>query len=510
MDTEIELKFVATQDMAEPLAALLQRYPIRSQDDAQLGNIYFDTEDRRLRGWDCGLRVRSRDGHHEQTIKTAGQVVGGLYQRPEYNLPVNGEWPELAAFPADIWPSGTDVGALQGALRPLFRTDFRRRSWRIEAAEGVEIEVAYDQGQVGVDERQVPLCEVELELVRGPARSLFDLAAELVQLGGLRLGSVSKAQRGYQLAGLSPAPDIKRMGFAPVNAQLTAGEALFTVLQYGLNHWQYHEELFMSQPTLAALAQLRNGVGLLQQAQAIFADLYVSLGPRPWQEELRWLEGEFHWLDEALTLQRLTAERGHYLRPLQCQQELLAVLQAEQAALPSLESMQALLVSPRYARLVLAISAWLYDKQALMEADSPQMRAPVCEFASQQLRLSWRELHEGDLLAPSLDYSGYLSLVGKLRRNLLVGVSFAALYDQEQQQGFRLPWLGMLHRMEELEHFEVLDRLCGQLATPARLELAEWLTAQVTPRLLELDQARLQALNMPPYWEPPAGAAERD
>ena len=42
--------------------------------------------------------------------------------------------------------------------------------------------------------------------------------------------------------------------------------------------------------------------------------------------------------------------------------------------MPSLESMQALLVSPRYAQLVLAISAWLFDKQAIMEADSPLMR----------------------------------------------------------------------------------------------------------------------------------------
>lgn len=501
METEIELKFVAAQDVAEPLAALLQHYPIRGQDDAQLGNIYFDTEDRRLRGWDCGLRVRSRDGRHEQTIKTAGQVVGGLYQRPEYNLPVVGEWPELAAFPTDIWPSGTDVGELQAALRPLFRTDFRRRSWRVQLPQGAEIEVAYDLGQIQADARHEPLCEVELELVRGSARDLFELASALMALGGLRLGSLSKAQRGYRLAGLSPEPDIKRMGFAPVNAQLTAGEALFTVLQYGLNHWQYHEELFMERPTLAALAQLRNGVALLQQAQAIFADLYVCLGHRPWQAELHWLETEFDWLDEALTLERLTAERGHYLRRLHCQHEVLAVLQARQAALPSLESMQALLVSPRYARLVLAISAWLCDQQALMEADSPLMRIPVCDFANQQLRLSWRELHEGELVAPSLDYSGYLSLVGKLRRNLLAGVSFAALYDQELQQGFRLPWLGILHRMEELEHFEVLDRLCGQLSTPARLELAEWLIAQVTPRLLELDQARLQALNMSPYWD---------
>lgn len=44
------------------------------------------------------------------------------------------------------------------------------------------------------------------------------------------------------------------------------------------------------------------------------------------------------------------------------------------------------------------------------------------------------------------------SLVGKLRRNLLVGVCFAMLFDEEPQQGFRLPWLNILRRMEDLEH----------------------------------------------------------
>ena len=94
--------------------------------------------------------------------------------------------------------------------------------------------------------------------------------------------------------------------------------------------------------------------------------------------------------------------------------------------------------------------------------------------------------------------------MGKLRRNLLVGVSFANLYDEESRQGFRLPWQGLLRRMEELEHFEVLDRLAPELATAERLELEEWLTARISPRLLELDQARLQAQQMLPYWEEPA------
>lgn len=89
-----------------------------------------------------------------------------------------------------------------------------------------------------------------------------------------------------------------------------------------------------------ALTQLRNGAALLQQTQPIFADLLLDLPPRHWQTELSWLEGELAWLDEALALERLTDERGHYFRTLQCHDLLLEALQQRQRQLPSLESVR--------------------------------------------------------------------------------------------------------------------------------------------------------------------------
>ena len=67
---------------------------------------------------------------------------------------------------------------------------------------------------------------------------------------------------------------------------------MLAVFGYALTHWQYHEQLFIEQPSLAALTQLRNGAALLQQTQPIFADLLLDLPPRHWQSELSWLEGE--------------------------------------------------------------------------------------------------------------------------------------------------------------------------------------------------------------------------
>ena len=508
MTTEVELKFLANRDLSTDLAQLLVTYTLLSHTDRHLANVYFDTEDRRLRSWQCGLRIRTQDGQHEQTIKCRGQTIGGLHQRPEYNLPLDGEWPQLAAFPAEIWPPDIDLGALQRDIRPQFRTDFRRQAWRLLLADGTEIELAFDQGFIEASGLQEPLCELELELITGDALSLFNVARDLLALGNLRLGSISKAQRGYRLAGLTPEPEVQRMGFVPVSETMQVVDGLFAVFGFAFNHWQYHEQLFLEQPSLGALTQLRNGVALLQQTQQFFADLLVQMAPRRWQDELSWLEHELSWLDEALALERLTAERGHSLRNLACHDPLLQALQQRQEQLPTLAAMQQLCYSARYAHLLLDVNQWLFAVQNAAGQLPALARLPLRPYAQGELDQSWQELHQGEMQEPQLEYSAYLTLVGKLRRNLLVGVSFAALFDEELQQGFRLPWLNILRRMEELEQFEVLDKAAVTLSTQARLELEAWLTAKIEPRLIELDQARVQARDMLPYWQQSATAEE--
>ncbi len=47
-----------------------------------LTNCYFDTKELSFRKHDFGLRVRSKNEQREQTIKTAGQTIGGLHKRP--------------------------------------------------------------------------------------------------------------------------------------------------------------------------------------------------------------------------------------------------------------------------------------------------------------------------------------------------------------------------------------------------------------------------------------------
>lgn len=118
MTIEIELKFIATPQAAGKLAELLSTLPHQHQAARELTNIYFETDDNQLRRWDMGLRIRGVDQRYEMTLKAAGQTLGGLHQRPEHNVELSEPVLDIARLPAEIWPQGTDVAALQPRLQP--------------------------------------------------------------------------------------------------------------------------------------------------------------------------------------------------------------------------------------------------------------------------------------------------------------------------------------------------------------------------------------------------------
>ena len=199
MAQEIELKFIVAQNGVETLREQLNALEAKHTPAGQLLNIYYETADNWLRRHDMGLRIRGDQGRYEMTLKIAGRVVGGLHQRPEYNIPL--DKPELALerLPAEVWPQGELPAALAEHVQPLFSTDFARERWVIQEGNS-EIEIALDRGEVKAGEHQEPICELELELLAGETADLLRLAHRLLESGVLRQGSLSKAARGYHLA----------------------------------------------------------------------------------------------------------------------------------------------------------------------------------------------------------------------------------------------------------------------------------------------------------------------
>lgn len=208
MSQETELKLeVHPQDLVALLRhPLLKAQPPRRE---RLFNTYFDTSTLSLRAQRMAVRERRVGRRTLLTVKTAGQSVGGLSQRGEWEAPARPGVFDFAAL-VDDQALAALLASVAWQLVPVFRTDFTRRSWVLQHGPA-RVEVALDQGFIATGNAQgnhrQPILELELELLQGPVDALLDLAHTLA-LGpqgqaatALRLlpANRSKAERGYAL-----------------------------------------------------------------------------------------------------------------------------------------------------------------------------------------------------------------------------------------------------------------------------------------------------------------------
>ncbi len=114
------------------------------------------------------------------------------------------------------------------------------------------------------------MSEIELELKQGTQGDLLALAAELAKMGGLRQSNLSKAARGYHLAQGNPPRELRPfLVFQPV-AKSTVEQGMAGGLESILEHWQYHEELWLrGEP--AAKTMIIDALAMVRQSLAILA-----------------------------------------------------------------------------------------------------------------------------------------------------------------------------------------------------------------------------------------------
>nr|MBP8253508.1 inorganic triphosphatase [Citrobacter sp.] len=268
MTQEIELKFIVNNDAVDALRERLNTLGGEHHAPSQLLNIYYETPDGWLRSHDMGLRIRGENGRYEMTLKIAGRVTGGLHQRPEYNVALSEPELDLALLPAEVWPNGELPADLASQLQPLFSTDFNREKWLLEV-DGSQIELALDLGEVKAGEFAEPLCELELELVSGDTRAVLKLANQLVAEEGLRLGSLSKAARGYHLAQGNAPRELKPTRILKVPAKASIEQGLEAALELALSQWQYHEELWV-RGVKGAKSEVLAAMGLVRHILMLF------------------------------------------------------------------------------------------------------------------------------------------------------------------------------------------------------------------------------------------------
>jgi triphosphatase len=305
MPDEVELKLALSPREARVLesAGLMAGTPRK----VRQRSIYFDTSDHRLLQAGISLRIRCTGSKRIQTIKASRAPSAGLFARQEWEREVADDTPVID----DTTPIPAFLGDRGFGLSPVFTVNVERRAWDINEG-GAVIELVLDRGEVVAGERRSPFCEAELELKSGDPSALFALARKLDSVAPVRLGTQSKAGRGYALL----APVVTAFKAEPVllNHDVTAAQAFQHIVLACLRQFRLNEDMFLAEHAPEALHQARVALRRLRSAFSIFKALLddgVGAGLR---DELRWLAtelGEARSIDALLEQAPSGALRDH-------------------------------------------------------------------------------------------------------------------------------------------------------------------------------------------------------
>jgi len=494
MVTEIELKYFVTSDNTQKnITQLFTEQQLSfSCVTKQLSNCYYDTTDLDFRHHDMGLRIRGCNGQLEQTIKTAGVVIAGLHQRPEYNVDINNNFPELALFPAEIWQPNQNVAQLQNSLIPLFSTDFCRIIWLVTLPNGAVIEVAFDKGDISSEGRKVNICELELELVSGITSDLLFLAKLLFAVLSVRPSSQSKAARGYRLwKNTSPNYEKPITDTLPIDRKLSISNAFTTGIDHCLTHLHDHTEQYIALPSLVELEKITETLALIRHGFWLFAD-YLPEASVKIRDELSYFVHLLSWVDNAVNLQELTNKTGNYRQKLNYSDQLVEQLKIEKRRLPNVDNVLELLHGERFNTLQADLLALLLTKPA-------QHNESLLTFAQQSLAKSMAVLFSNSTKAQALSSEEYLAQAKLLNRSLLTGTWFGLLFDEEERKQYRTPWLDIQQGISELQTLWIIHKQLHTLDEKPK-KLVSWQGSKVEGLLVALDSSRKMALMMKPYW----------
>ncbi|MDA8382721.1 MAG: CHAD domain-containing protein [Betaproteobacteria bacterium] len=429
MNTEIELKLAIDPADATKLrhqAWLRARAgkPMRRK----ISTTYLDTPDDALKARGIALRVRRTSRGWVQTLKGAGEVLAGLHERAEWEVPIpNGE-PDFGRIAASPW-APVFTRDLQDRLQKVFSTDFWRTTWLIEDGDSL-IELALDLGQIVGPRGQADIAEIELELKRGDVRALFDVALQLASDIPLQLESRSKAARGYALGRGAALQPVKAL--APVlSAGMDANAAFGPILGRCLSHLQDNAQAFLSAGDGESLHQARVAVRRLRAALSIVSAIVPAGCVSGFVAELRWLMSTLGPArDWEILHTRFWGPLGARVPENGALEALKVISQRAQAE--SWAAARTALASPRFTKLALSLGGWVAAQQWCEELTpglSEDLSQPIILVARRILRKRHKRLlalgKQGRHLSPEQTHR--LRIAGKKAR--YTAEFFSSLFD---------------------------------------------------------------------------------
>ena len=191
MSIEFELKYRATPEILEAVAAdakgSIRRFA--------MATTYYDTPDRALSRRHCTLRRRMENDMSVCTLKMPAGDLG----RAEFQLEcdsIQEATPELCKL------SGfEELGSIASELTEVCGARFDRIAITVDVGDCV-VELALDTGVLLGGGKEIPLCELEVELKSGSREAAVTYANLLALRYGLQPEPQSKFRRASLLGGI--------------------------------------------------------------------------------------------------------------------------------------------------------------------------------------------------------------------------------------------------------------------------------------------------------------------
>jgi len=429
-NSEIELKLSVPHRALRRLAAhrLLRgsSRPVASR----LYSVYFDTPALDLWRKGVALRLRREGRRWLQTVKGEGTVHAGLYRRLELESEVAGPQPEFARLRngdlADVLASPQ----VRAQLRPVFVTDFSRSRRLLEFGPGLTVEAAIDCGEIKGGGRLERLNELELELKKGTAAQLYDLALKLLKDVPLAVENRSKAERGFALARGDRAAPVKARP-AALSTEMSVEDAFKAVMWASLAHLQANERGMLEGADPEYLHQMRVALRRLRSALGVFTPLFPAETIAPVTAELKWLAALLGLARDwdvfmTETLPPVHEEFGEHAALTAFGQQCSGLRRT------AARRARRTVASQRYQHLVLTVAGWLTAEQWATQMDDAgraRLAGPVRAFASSVLEERYGRVRKRGRKLVTLSPAELHRLRIAIKKFRYAADFFAGLYD---------------------------------------------------------------------------------
>ena len=388
---ETELRLTGDPDV---LQAVFAEPPVAGEGHSEekisdLASVYFDTSNLDLRARGLAFRVRADGTRFKQTLKSGDKGQAALLKRGEWETALKNRKPKLDALPDDA-KACIPVSVWKDGLQQVFETKLCRRvreiRWQDDGRAPARIEAALDLGEILTKQGNLPIAELELELVEGQADTLYQLALKLQEMAPLTVETRSKSTRAFEQLANRP-PSCELASTPPLRQSHAVDEAMAAIFWSCFDQWLANQAAAIDGRDPEGVHQMRVALRRLRSALSVFRKLIP-------EDQYAWLQTEAKQIIAALGPARdWDVFYNELLAPVieaRPDDRGLAQLRSKARARSrtSYQRARKHLASPDYTRFVLTFGRWLERRGWTQgnDAHAALRGQPIAKFAGSLLK----------------------------------------------------------------------------------------------------------------------------